>query len=146
MDRSVNELPVSPRQGKGYVVPFAIIMKMLAVQSDGAPRTVRIEYERLLDAIRALVRAAPVDEDWYLRTYPDVAEAISEGQFKSAKHHFVANGYLEGRRPFDVQIDEAWYLATYPDVARCVEHGEIGSAREHFARHGYDEGRLPSEY
>ena len=78
--------------------------------------------------------------------FPDVGEAIKDGQFKSAKHHFVGNGYFEGRRPQAFEVDEEWYLVTYPDVADGVEAGHITSAQEHFVSNGYAEGRLPSEY
>ncbi len=96
-------------------------------------------------ALRLLLPAVSVDELWYRRTYPDVAEAIDAGLFKSARDHFVQNGWFEGRRPYEIEVDEDWYLATYDDVAEGVETGEIASATEHFRRHGYREGRLPHE-
>ena len=65
--------------------------------------------------------------------------------FKSARDHFVQNGWFEGRHPYEVEVDKDWYLATYDDVAEGVETGEIVSAAEHFHRHGYKEGRLPHE-
>jgi hypothetical protein len=71
---------------------------------------------------------------------------MQRGEFKSAKHHFVENGYFEGRRPHKFEIDEEWYLVTYPDVADGIEAGHIASAQEHFISNGYAEGRLPSEY
>jgi hypothetical protein len=103
-------------------------------------------YKDLLDISRLFLRGVTVDEKWYLSEYPDVAEAIGNGAFKSAKHHFVENGYFEGRRPHSFEVDEEWYLLTYPDVADGVEAGNIASAQEHFATNGYAEGRLPSEY
>jgi hypothetical protein len=66
--------------------------------------------------------------------------------FKSPKHHFVENGYFEGRRPAQFEVDVEWYLTTYPDVADGIEAGKIVSATEHFLSNGYAEGRLPSEY
>jgi hypothetical protein len=40
-----------------------------------------------------------VDEDWYVAQYPDVNQAVSNGVF-SARDHFYAAGFKEGRIPF----------------------------------------------
>jgi hypothetical protein len=93
--------------------------------------------------IKKLLQAVPVDESWYRRMYPDVAEAIDAGAYRNAKHHFVDYGYFEGRRPFEPEIDETWYLKNNPDIQKSVEDGTIASAARHFIEHGYDEGRLP---
>ena len=103
-------------------------------------------YKDLLEITRLFLRGVSIDEQWYLREYPDVGDAIKNGEFKSAKHHFVENGYFEGRRPHPFEVDEGWYLLTYPDVADGIEAGNITSAQEHFVSNGYAEGRLPSEY
>jgi hypothetical protein len=42
-----------------------------------------------------------VDEAWYLRTYPDVADGIKRGDHVSAADHFITNGYREGRQPIE---------------------------------------------
>ena len=96
--------------------------------------------------IKHLLRGVHVDEEWYRRTYDDVDAAIKGGAYESAKHHFVEDGYFEGRRPCPVRVDEAWYVATYPDVAEGMELGDIQSAQEHFDQHGYREGRFPAAY
>jgi hypothetical protein len=104
---------------------------------------VDLTYDEFLAILRQVLQATPVEESWYRETYPDVAEAIDTGIYRSAKHHFVANGYLEGRRPFPLSVDEAWYLEAYPDVKDGIKEGLFASASEHFARHGYEEGRRP---
>jgi hypothetical protein len=43
-----------------------------------------------------------IDEAWYLRRYPDVAEGISKGLLTSAQEHFEMDGYREGRLPFEM--------------------------------------------
>jgi hypothetical protein len=43
-----------------------------------------------------------VDEAWYLRRYPDVAEGIRKGILTSAQEHFDMDGYKEGRLPFEM--------------------------------------------
>jgi len=85
------------------------------------------------------------DEDWYLQSYPDLANAFPSSVFPDGFSHFIAVGYYEGRAPAPLEIDEDWYLATYPDVANAVIQGLLASAEEHFVASGYREGRLPAD-
>jgi hypothetical protein len=39
------------------------------------------------------------DEEWYLREYPDVADAVREGRGPSGRSHYISHGRYEGRRP-----------------------------------------------
>ena len=129
-----------------YLPPFAFVKQKYKITANGDRDRATLVYRDLLDIVKLLLRGVTVDDRWYLATYPDVAEAIEAGMFKSAKHHFVENGYFEGRRPAQFEVDEEWYLTTYPDVADGIEAGKIVSATEHFFSNGYAEGRLPSEY
>jgi hypothetical protein len=79
----------------------------------------------------------------YKRTYEDIGRAIDDGRVRSAKHHFVNDGWLEGRMPFPMQVQEAWYLKNNPDVADYLRRGLLASAQSHFEEDGYREGRLP---
>ena len=85
-----------------------------------------------------------VDEQWYLSQYPDVANAIGEGLFASAEHHYIVQGIREGRLPSKPVVDEAWYLRAYPDVTAAIREGHVKSAYDHFVRYGSREGRKPS--
>ena len=93
--------------------------------------------------MKTLIQGIEVDEDWYVRTYEDIGEAIKQGIVQSARHHFVEDGYFEGRRPFAIAVDERWYLRENPDVAESISTGIVPSAQEHFDKDGYTEGRLP---
>ena len=84
-----------------------------------------------------------VDEAWYLALYPDVAAAVEAGHFRSAEHHYVVSGILEGRLPRKPDFDEAWYLGAYPDVAAAVRDGRFASGYEHYISVGCLEGRRP---
>lgn len=72
------------------------------------------------DLFRILLRLAlenvPFDEDYYLALYPDVMEALKEGSFTNARHHYIEFGYFEDRLPFHVEVDEAFYFWGVP---RC---------------------------
>ena len=48
--------------------------------------------------------ASTFDEEWYLRRYPDVAEAIARGDIRSASAHYERYGRREGRQPHDGTI------------------------------------------
>jgi len=103
-----------------------------------------VRHDDLILMIKLLLSGVDVDEEWYLRQYPDVEKAIiEEGDTKSAKQHYVDNGYFENRLPFPIPVDDAWYQQQYADVAASIREGGVG-AQEHFIRQGYKEGRMPS--
>jgi len=131
-----------------YVTPYSYITKMAGTRpskSNGDARhsSAFITEDVLVDIIKLLLQSVDVDEDWYRLKYPDVADAIDEGVFRSAKHHFIESGYFEGRLPAELTVNEEWYAATYEDVAERVKSGAITSLTQHFRDHGYDEGRRP---
>ncbi|MFC3124175.1 hypothetical protein ACFOD4_03810 [Pseudoroseomonas globiformis] len=70
--------------------------------------------------------------DWYLRTYPDVAQAGID-----PLDHYVTHGAAEGRDPGPL-FNTRWYLETYPDVA-----GAGVNPLEHYMTYGAAEGRDP---
>ena len=126
-----------------HMVPFSELKGRIKVVSVKGQLKVDLNYDEFLDVVRQLLHAVAVDEEWYLKTYPDVAEAVSAGIHSTAAHHFVENGYAEGRRPFFMTVDEDWYLKQYPDVGEGIATGEFASAQDHFSKHGYEEGRRP---
>ena len=128
-----------------YLVPFSVLKDSVKLASVKGQLKLDITYDEYLDIMKRLLRAVPVDEAWYRETYPDVGEAIKEGTYRSCRHHFIENGYFEGRQPGPFRVDEAYYLKQYPDIADGIKNGSIASATEHFASHGYVEGRLPND-
>jgi hypothetical protein len=129
-----------------YVPPFEIIKQKFRVVGTNGKGRVDMKHADFIDLIKLMLRAVAVDENWYRRSYPDVADAIKAGTYKSAKHHFVEEGYFEGRVPCEFDVDDQWYKSNYPDIAAGIMTGAMGSAKEHFLSHGYKEGRLPTEY
>jgi len=128
-----------------YLVPFAALKNSVKLLSIKGQLKVDMNYDEFLDLVRKFLQAVPIDEEWYTTTYPDVAEAIKAGAYRSGRQHFVNHGYFEGRRPFPLEVDEEWYLKQYPDIELSVQNGVVESARDHFVRHGYEEGRMPAE-
>ena len=129
-----------------YLPPFGFLKLKYRITASVDRDRVNLTYADFIEITKLLLRGVVVDEAWYLKEYPDVADAIRDGEFKSARHHFIENGYFEGRRPCAFEVDADWYLQRYPDVADSVSAGTIASAEEHFLRDGYGEGRLPAEY
>jgi hypothetical protein len=84
-----------------------------------------------------------LDEDWYLKQYPDVRDAIDRGEFSSASEHYTKVGYFEHRMPHAIEVEEAWYLEQYPDVRDAVANGVFANGQTHFTRVGFREGRFP---
>ena len=84
-----------------YIVPYSRISSVIKVTDEGEQKYVEVSFGDFTDIVRHLCMSIEVDEDWYLRAYGSVAAAISKsGFFRSAAHHFVVVGYLEGRHPF----------------------------------------------
>jgi hypothetical protein len=126
-----------------YVTPFDVIKRELNLLAMQGTVRINITYDEFLSIVKRLIEAIDVQEDWYLTTYPDVAEGIGAGVQRAAKEHFVQHGYFEGRLPYQIPVDETWYLRNYPDVAEGIDKGEHLSAQDHFLRAGYAEGRRP---
>ena len=129
-----------------YLPPFVFLKHKYRITAAADRDRINLTNVDFTEIIKLLLRGTTVDEKWYLEEYPDVADAIRDGAFRSARHHFIENGYFEGRRPCQFEVDAEWYLQHYPDVADGVSAGTITSAEEHFDRDGYAEGRLPAEY
>ncbi|MFT3988308.1 hypothetical protein [Aestuariivirga sp.] len=57
----------------------------------------------------------PVDDPWYRKIYPDVAEQITAGQFKDSADHFTRSGFQEGRVPAEIYAGD---IAEWREIVR----------------------------
>ena len=126
-----------------YLPPFELIRRSIEISTVRGELRVNMPYEDFVKILRNMISGIEVDEQWYLRPYEDIASAIKGGSVRSARQHFVDDGYFEGRLPFPMAVDERWYLSTNPDVADSIRKGDVTTAQEHFDKDGYREGRLP---
>src|SRR3954454_17766884 len=85
-----------------YLPPFDVVKRSFELSTSKGQLMATASYENIIKMIRLLISAIDVDEVWYLDTYPDVAQAVRQGQISSAKEHFINNGYFEGRLPSKV--------------------------------------------
>lgn len=83
------------------------------------------------------------DEQYYLQSNPDVADAVKKGQFSTGRQHFDLHGNREQRNP-NAMVDMAFYLSHNADVAEAVRSGKIASGWDHWLTYGLAEGRAAS--
>ncbi|HPD73455.1 MAG TPA: hypothetical protein PLL30_16910 [Candidatus Krumholzibacteria bacterium] len=71
---------------------IAEILQLLGVKPAVAPPPVPVPLPAPVDSL-------PVgfDEAFYLETYPDVANAVRLGYYRSGGHHYIMDGFKEGR-------------------------------------------------
>ena len=84
-----------------------------------------------------------VDNEWYMSHYSDVASAILDGVFASAREHYVKMGRAEGRLPCDPGVDPDWYAKRYMEDTESTV-ADHKACTEHFVRFGYLNGALPA--
>jgi hypothetical protein len=125
-------------------VPFAQMKTRLRIIPARGRLRVDIGPDDLLEIIRTLLMAVPIDGSWYQATYSEAAEAIAGGLFASAADHYARQGYFNGNLPFDPVVDEEWYVSRYDHVRVGLSRGHEESAQDHFKRLGYNEGCRPT--
>jgi len=126
-----------------YVPPFDLIRRSVEIATVRGELRVNMSYEDFINILKKMISGVEVDEKWYMSTYSDIGEAIKEGSVRSARQHFVDDGYFEGRLPFPIHVEDTWYTQRYPDVAEGIRRGILPDAQKHFEEDGYREGRLP---
>jgi hypothetical protein len=93
--------------------------------------------------IIALQTKGDFDEEYYLKTNPDVRRAIDRKQIINATEHYYQTGYFENRLPKKILIDNDFYLKMNSDVSAAINAGTVKAAQDHFETAGFREGRLP---
>ncbi|WP_395495754.1 hypothetical protein [Acetobacter sp. KSO5] len=127
------------------MIPYSFLSRTLGLSAEQADEhSVTVPHSLLLLLIENYLRHQPFDEDAYLRTNPDVADAIRAGHISSAQEHYVTRGYWEERDGAAPPFCEDWYLRQNPDVAIAVQLGECPSGAAHYNHYGRKEGRCPS--
>jgi hypothetical protein len=130
---------------KMFVPPLNPLLRELNLTpADLVSETVTVPTELLKLLLQIALANSEFNEVGYLRSNPDVAEALREGSLENAFLHYVSFGYFEGRLGATPEVNEAWYLRAYADVADAVRAKQIISAKEHFELVGAGEGRSPN--
>jgi hypothetical protein len=123
---------------------FNELVKSVSILPNGQGR-LSVEFTRshLMTLVTKLLKAVPVDENWYVETYSDAAKAIETGEYASAADHYCCHGYFDGHFPNYISVDAEWYVGHYGHVSRGLSLGVATSAQDHFLRIGYNEGCRP---
>lgn len=95
-------------------------------------RTFGMQKQALKKQVQVLRQSGTFDEQWYLRQYPDVAQAGFDPIV-----HYLKFGSSEGRNP-SAHFDTCWYLDSNPDVAEAGMNPLL-----HYVKFGKGEGRQP---
>jgi hypothetical protein len=127
------------------LMSFGAIKRSCAVTWPMTSSSLSLPVDLFRDLLRCALEIVKFDEDYYLHLYPDVGDALANGLFQNARHHYVEFGYFEDRLPFRVEVDEAFYFWAYPDVKMEVRQQSFPSAQVQFELCGHKEGRLPLE-
>jgi hypothetical protein len=128
---------------QNVLLPVAAMKRAFGLKLPDNGESVTIDGKLLHNLLQIVSSTVPLDEAFYLSKYPDVAEAISRGNFKNVRHHFGTFGFFEGRQPFEIVVDEEFYLKANPDIKRSIRDGHEKSGQSHYDRYGWKEGRLP---
>ena len=145
--RDMNKTTVS-RYEEGSLprlVNFATIKRHNNIVWPLTSEKLLLQSDLIRDLLRLALEHVPVDEQYYLNSYPDVGTAVENGSFSSPRHHYITFGYFEDRLPFRIVVDDDFYFRTNPDIKAEVDAGGVPSAQYHFERYGFKEGRLPRE-
>jgi hypothetical protein len=129
-----------------YAVPVDEFEKAhRAIQNAGAWRPVNAEIFTKLRTAHRMIQFDSLtrlfDEEFYLRTYKDIARAVSGGGLKSGLQHYIRHGFAEGRDAF--AFDRSWYSMEYPLAALEVGRGDYASLVHHYVAVGASRGYKP---
>ncbi len=129
-----------------YLPHIDLLLQALRINRErlASRSKIAIDARMLRALLQSLAASLPFSEEFYLATYPDIADAYATGKIPDLHQHFVDSGYLEGRLGSPPEVDEAFYSATYRDVAQAIARGDVVSGLEHYLRSGASEGRLPN--
>lgn len=86
---------------------------------------------------------ADFDEDFYLASNPDIAEAVRSGAWPHGFAHYLAHGQAEGRRPC-ADFDAEWYARAYPAARMETDPGDAAALERHYRERGRYRGYLPN--
>ncbi len=123
--------------------PLSVLLGWLGLdaepEGDGRVAVEARGVRRVLEAYAGLM---PFDREFYLRAYPDVAGAVTEGRVLSPREHFVLRGFREDRMASAPPFDPVFYAAQYTDMRELRAREGNAALAAHFLRYGRWEGRV----
>ncbi len=92
--------------------------------------------ERLQLAGATEILWAVFDPDWYLASYPDVANHLADHSPATVLAWYLQFGQPRGHSP-NIFFDEAWHRHAYPGLADAIRAGHVASAFDAYCRGGF---------
>lgn len=131
---------------RGYTLPepFSRLKTRLKIVPHRGRIVVDVSRDDILDLVRSILHAVPVEAAWYTREYHMDQVGCDLAIPHALNTHFAIEGYFLGRLPADIEVDADWYLTQYDHVRRGLERGVAADAKDHFLRIGYREGCRPT--
>ena len=129
-----------------YLPHIDLFLRALRINRErlNSKSKIAIDAKLLRAILQALAEASGFNQEFYLASYPDIAEAFAAGEIDDLRQHFVELGFFEGRMGAPPPVDEAFYTSLYKDVGEAVLRGDVKSGAEHYMRSGAAEGRVPN--
>lgn len=110
------------------------LASMLGLRKAGPIKQSDPERELLDQQINLVENSNYFDRQWYLQTYPDVAEDVLKNDANPVEH-YVRYGGFEARNP-SPHFDSQFYLDSNPDVAEAEMNPLV-----HYLQYGKEEQR-----
>jgi hypothetical protein len=118
-----------------YLVSYNVMKDWLGRRRIADSEHLDIKYDDIVELIRKIIRAVPVDSAWYLTRYPGVGKAVESGVFRSAADHFVRHGYFEGTVPSQYHPDDKRALPRFATIKSMLTVVPVrGGLRVHISR------------
>jgi hypothetical protein len=129
-----------------YVPSFAYVSTHASLPANALKNeTITIPTKLFKFLMSAWLHREAFNENEYRAANPDVDAAVGLGELKSAKLHYVTNGYFEGRTPGRYIVDENWYRSKYPDIGLGERKGLVANPTTHYNLTGRFEGRVGND-
>ncbi len=125
-----------------YLPPVPLVLHGLGIDAAALDQDkVVVSACYLTFLLNRLTKAAPVDEGFYTKLYPDVHAALQAGAIATAANHFTSSGAAECRLGAPVGFDPVFYYDHYKDLAARFAADDHDALWRHYYSQGYREGR-----
>jgi GT2 family glycosyltransferase len=121
------QLDASERSEAGRIGPYPHYLRH--IWAHGSEQRTTIRFDPLV----------------YLHRYPAVAEAIEQGEWLCALHHYLCNETPTAFDPLP-EFSESDYLSRYADIAAVVQSKGRRNGYDHFLTNGAAELRSPTSW
>ncbi len=77
------------------IASYATLINSKIVSDSPRPQYLVVEKHFFQSCLRSVIENIPLNEAWYLETYPDVRDGIAKKIIASARQHYLNYGFRE---------------------------------------------------